>query len=470
MKSSIKRRWFIYYFFGTVTILFIMACAVTWTLCQKYTTIAESVISESSTPAVESFFIAYSDDKNFKKAAKKFIEDFEYKTKIEVWVIDKSGNVIASSGGFKINEKTDLWDDYKAALSSDNNKAFCDYKTSSKESVTAMSHILRDDNGEVYGALRYIVSTQDVYSQLVLFLFVIILSFAILILLITNSGMYFVESIVNPVSKICATTREIAKGNFDVRIKNDYNDEIDELCNSINDMALQLSQIENIKNEFISTVSHEIRTPLTAIKGWSETLNNFSDNRDLTKKGLEVIIDETDRLSNIVEQLLDFSSIQSNTISLKSGKVDIISLIKKVVDIYSQKAIDKNIRVTLKNETLTTFFVPGDEDRLLQVFINVIDNAVKYIGNGSKIIIICSMYKDKVKISISDDGIGISQENLPHIKEKFYKANNTIRGAGIGLSVCDEIIKLHGGMLNIHSKLNEGTIVEIILPICEKED
>ena len=282
--------------------------------------------------------------------------------------------------------------------------------------------------------------------------------------------MYFVESIVNPVSKICATTREIAKGNFDVRIKNDYNDEIDELCTSINDMALQLSQIENIKNEFISTVSHEIRTPLTAIKGWSETLSNFSDNQDLTKKGLEVIIDETDRLSNIVEQLLDFSSIQNNTICLKVGNVDIVRLVEKVVDIYSQKAIDNNISITLKNNIHIPLSVSGDEDRLLQVFVNIIDNAVKYIGNGSEVIIDCSAYCDKIYIAFSDDGIGISRENLLHVKEKFYKANHKVRGAGIGLSVCDEIIKLHGGELNIESELNKGTTVEIILPTSKKED
>ena len=469
MKSSIKMRWFNNFFITTFFVLLIMACTVVWSLYYRYSTIADKVISSSSTPSVVTYFSENSDEKNFRNVAKKFVEDFEYKDQIEIWVIDRYGNVIASSGGFSVVQKKDDWQDYNLALSSSDNKAFCDFKMPSGEKVTAMCHILKDDDGVIYGALRYITSTSDVYNQLILFVFVIILTFAILILLIGNSGLYFVESIVNPVSKICATTREIAKGNFEVRIKNDYNDEIDELCTSINDMALQLSQIDKIKNEFISTVSHEIRTPLTAIKGWGETLSNYSDDKDLTKKGLEVIIDETDRLSGIVEQLLDFSFIQNKNINLKFDKVDVSALIEKVIDIYKQKTLEEKINISLEKSD-TTFVVSGDENRLMQVFINIIDNAVKYIGNGSDIKISVSKQSDKIRILFCDDGSGIAAKDLMHIKEKFYKANNTVRGTGIGLSVCDEIIKLHGGELNIYSQVGKGTKVEIFLSLYPKEE
>ena len=468
MKSSIKMRWFNNFFITTFFVLLIMACTVVWSLYYRYSTIADKVISSSSTPSVVTYFSENSDEKNFRNVAKKFVEDFEYKDQIEIWVIDRYGNVIASSGGFSVVQKKDDWQDYNLALSSSDNKAFCDFKMPSGEKVTAMCHILKDDDGVVYGALRYITSTSDVYNQLILFVFVIILTFAILILLIGNSGLYFVESIVNPVSKICATTREIAKGNFEVRIKNDYNDEIDELCTSINDMALQLSQIDKIKNEFISTVSHEIRTPLTAIKGWGETLSNYSDDKDLTKKGLEVIIDETNRLSSLVEQLLDFSSIQNNTICLMSEVVDVHAIIIKAIDIFEQKAQINKMNFLIEN--IDRVYVKGDSDRLINVFVNIIDNAIKYSGKEKELKINTEIDGDKIAIRFSDNGSGISEKDLPHVKEKFYKANTSVRGAGIGLSVCDEIIRLHSGNLNIYSKQEVGTTVEIVLPVAKKEN
>lgn len=453
---------------GTFIVLFIMASTVVWNLCQKYNTAAQKAISNCSIPVVDSLLENENDDEKFRKSADTIVRNFEHKDKIELWVLDKDGNVVSTSSGFGVIENKNNWTDYKNALKEESGKAFCNLHTSHGEPVTAMSHIIRSNDGKTIGALRYIVSTEDLQKQLIVMLFVTIISFLIIILLIANSGAYFVSSIVDPVTDICVTTGEIAKGNFDVRLNNDYNDEIGELCNSINYMAKQLASIEKMKNEFISTVSHEIRTPLTAIKGWGETLNNFSDNEELTKKGLEVIIDETNRLSSLVEQLLDFSSIQNNTICLMSEVVDVHAIIIKAIDIFEQKAQINKMNFLIEN--IDRVYVKGDSDRLINVFVNIIDNAIKYSGKEKELKINTEIDGDKIAIRFSDNGSGISEKDLPHVKEKFYKANTSVRGAGIGLSVCDEIIRLHSGNLNIYSKQEVGTTVEIVLPVAKKEN
>ena len=453
---------------GTLIVLFIMASTVVWNLCQKYNTAAQNAISNCSIPVVDSLLENENDDEKFRKSADTIVRNFEHKDKIELWVLDKDGTVVSTSSGFGVVENKSNWTDYKNALKEESGKAFCNLHTSHGEPVTAMSHIIRSNDGKTIGALRYIVSTEDLQKQLIVMLFVTIISFLIIILLIANSGAYFVSSIVDHVTEICVTTGEIAKGNFDVRLNNDYNDEIGELCNSINYMAKQLASIEKMKNEFISTVSHEIRTPLTAIKGWGETINNFSDNEELTKKGLEVIIDETNRLSSLVEQLLDFSSIQNNTICLMSEVVDVHAIIIKAIDIFEQKAQINKMNFLIEN--IDRVYVKGDSDRLINVFVNIIDNAIKYSGKEKELKINTEIDGDKIAIRFSDNGSGISEKDLPHVKEKFYKANTSVRGAGIGLSVCDEIIRLHSGNLNIYSKQEVGTTVEIVLPVAKKEN
>ena len=232
-------------------------------------------------------------------------------------------------------------------------------------------------------------------------------------------------------------------------------------------MARQLGQMDEMKNSFISTVSHEIRTPLTAIKGWSETLSSSAEKSEdeVLKRGLKIITSETGRLSSMVEELLDFSRMQSGKLKMKNGVVDIIAEVQQAYLMYRPKAEKegKTLRLVLpKNEES---FVDGDSDRICQVFINILDNAVKYTETNGKIIIKVENLKKYVKISFSDNGCGISKSDLQHVKEKFYKANNEKHGTGIGLAVVDEIIKLHNGLFRIDSTENKGTTVEVMFPL-----
>ena len=240
-----------------------------------------------------------------------------------------------------------------------------------------------------------------------------------------------------------------------------YKDEIGELCDSINNMAAEISTADRLKNDFISTVSHELRTPLTAIKGWGETILQVSDTDPaLTQRGMNVIIDEATRLSGIVEELLDFSRIQNGALSLRIEKMDILAELDETVFAFKDRATREGVDLVYNAPDLPAP-MDGDADRIKQVFVNILDNALKYTKQGGKINVTADVADDKIKITISDTGCGISAEDLPHVKEKFYKTNMTVHGSGIGLAVADEIVKLHKGTLDIDSVLGEGTTVTL---------
>ena len=185
---------------------------------------------------------------------------------------------------------------------------------------------------------------------------------------------------------------------------------------------------------------------------------------DTVQRGVHVIVNETERLSEMVEELLDFSRMQSGRFSLQCATMDVLAELGDAVLIYTEKAKRENIRIIYQEPEMLPF-VYGDKNRIRQVFINVIDNAIKYSNSGSTITISAEEVGNMIQVTITDNGVGISEADLPRVKTKFFKANHTRRGSGIGLAVADEIITMHGGRLDITSELNVGTNVTITLPV-----
>ncbi len=472
LGNTVKDRWIKNVLLVFTAVMFLFSCIIIYSSCTRYFNSAELAIRARNSKSVDTFFSEYNngDADAFTIGAYEFVENFQYRDIMEVWVLDKNGKLLVSSSGFSESSSSD-WEDYDIALEAEDNIGVKRLKLSSGEPVTAMTYILRDSAGNNYGAVRYLVSMQDMYNQLFMIIIIVIAAFFLVVALMAISGMYFVSSIVNPVSDICKTTAEIAKGDFSARIDYDYyHDEIGELCMSINNMAQQLSEIDKMKNDFISTVSHEIRTPMTAIKGWGETLKSLGNDPVIMNKGLDIITNETERLSVMVEELLDFSRMQNGKIRLVNEEIDLLYILENVYDTYKQKAVNENINLSFELGGNTDIRIIGDKDRIRQVMINILDNAIKYTPENGNISITVARIQKYVKIIVCDSGIGIAQKDLPHIKEKFYKADNNIRGTGIGLAVADEIIKMHSGEINISSEVSKGTTVEIILPVVFKED
>ena len=402
-------------------------------------------------------------DYDFIEKSVKYIKNFCKNEKYEVMIFNESDQIILTSVGFLPEDSQDA-PDYWQAKNSSENIGYWEGKNLNGEKVMGVSRAIYDKDGNYVGAVRYITSLEVVrHRVLIIMLFLLLLEAAVLIFLIT-SGTYFIKSIVDPVTDICNKSALIAQRDFNVEISKKYDDEIGKLSDAINYMAKELKESEKLKNDFVSSISHELRTPLTAIKGWAETMQICETDSSTMKRGLEVIVKEAGRLSGIVEGMLDFSSIREKKVSLVKEKIDILAELGEAVYMFKNKAKSEN-KTLIYSEPKMMPTVLGDKNRLKQVFINILDNALKYTSEGGGISVSVCEKEECVAISVTDNGCGIPVEHLPNVTKKFYKANYSQRGSGIGLAIVDEIVELHGGKLDIISEEGFGTTVTITLPI-----
>ena len=399
---------------------------------------------------------------DFLTAARNYVENFPNKESMELMVFNSEGHIITTSIGFAPDQSQPM-PDYQQALADANGYGTWTGRLTSGEKVMAVTRVIQNDAGSVVGGVRYVVSLEEADKQIGMVVGILILAGVVILLFISTSSYYFMKSILTPIKEIGATARRIAQGDFKARIEKSNDDEIGQLCDTINDMAVELGAAEKMKNDFISSVSHELRTPLTAIKGWAETMQGGGMDDETFDKGMSVIIRESERLSGIVEELLDFSRMQSGRMTLTMDKIDILAELGEAVYMFSERAKSEH-KYLLYEEPRMLSPVLGDINRLRQVFVNILDNALKYTGEGGTISVVASEENGYIRVAISDNGCGIPPEHLPNVKKKFYKANQTVRGSGIGLALADEIMRLHSGSLEIESHENVGTVVTIRIP------
>lgn len=428
----------------------------------------------SATSELSLVFSGYTSDSStsFTSAARDYVENFDKKEQMEVMVINSAGRVVMTSTGFIPSDDQNLTD-FEQAKSNGEGYAFWNGKLSTDEKAMSETRIITNDNGTVVGAVRFIVSMDPINERILIVSGIIILIGIVIIVLVVLSGLMFIRSIVKPIRRLSEISAQIAHGDFSAseKIDHKYDDEIGDLCDAVSDMAKDLQTTEQMKNDFISRVSHELRTPLTAIKGWAETMQ-LSERGKLDRrtfdKGMGVIIKESGRLTSIVEELLDFGRIQSGRMVLMNEKIDILAEFDETVYMLKERAVDEGIHLLYDDPETVFPPVYGDRNRLKQVFINILDNALKYTPKGGVVaaqVIYTKDDPDVIKIIVTDSGCGISAEDLPKVKEKFYKANQTVRGSGIGLAVADEIMNLHHGSLDIESGEGVGTTVTLTFPV-----
>lgn len=397
------------------------------------------------------------------QSLRRTVEQFEEKDKFEFMLLDQNGVVLATSSG-TINENLTEGVDYYHALVSSDGVGRAIFRTPDGERVMAVTELVPYDAGNIT-AMRLVTSLTLADRQwwnMVLIsggVVLVALAFALW------SGLFFIRSIVRPLGQVEVIANRIAGGDLQTRLPDTrYNDEIGRLCHTINEMAEHLTETDRMKNEFISSVSHELRTPLTSIKGWVETIATLKDPSDENyRKGLEVIGAETDRLYAMVEELLDFSRLQ-NGIKLDCQVLDLVAEATDAALFVEGRIRQEGLRLVYE-EPPEPFPVWADPARLRQVFINVLDNAIKYSPPGGSIFLTLTRNPSNVTVSIRDQGRGISPEDLEKVKVKFFKGKNSVRGSGIGLAVVDAIVTALGGTTDITSTLGQGTTVLITLPL-----
>lgn len=463
-KKSITKRWLINNLGVTLLVMVVIEMAFIYSVQNYYYSSARQYLA-SKISAVTSMLSIHSQDSaaNFSAEMRNLLETFNEKDKIELMAISSSGRVVLTSSGFSPEDDM-IMPDYEEAMNTGNEASYVG-KLRSGEKIMAVSVPITGMSSE-YSSVRMVTSLTEIDSTVQTYIIAVTLICILVLLIIVVTGVYFAGTIVRPIRQISFIAMKFARGDFSVRIKNNSGDEIGELCTAINHMADELSAAETMKNDFISSVSHELRTPLTAIKGWAETMMLDGESSPETmRKGVGVIVTETERLSRMVEELLDFSRMQNGKLSLQMENMDILAELGDAVLIYSDKARRENIRI-IYNEPEMLPIVHGDKNRIRQVFINIIDNAVKYSSPGDTVTITAEECSGgKIRITVTDTGCGIKESDLAKVKIKFYKANQTRRGSGIGLAVADEIVSMHGGTLEIKSREGEGTSAAITLPV-----
>ncbi len=462
--KSISIKWFMNIFLVIAVVICIAGTAFSVLFNSLYTDRIESL---SNDYAYEFSALSSSTAKTFKDSAIAIAGEFKYKDKLEVQVMDAAGQTVVSTMGFFAKDDT-ATNDFKKAVESGKPQVFKG-KTNDGEPILATTTVIYNQKGAVIGAYRWITSMQAANKMMYGVTTLIIVICAAILLFSGFSGLFFVKSIVKPIRDVSNVARTIAMGNLNARLEVKKNDEIGELCDAINYMASELNQAENIKNDFISSVSHELRTPLTAIRGWGETAKMSLDtDPELVKRGLDVVLSEADRLSGLVEELLDFSRMQTGRLILVSQPISVMQILRESADMYLELAKKQEIELVF-TESAEDYIVMGDSNRLKQVFINIIDNAVKYTEAGGQVLVDTAKEEGCVRVTVTDTGVGIPAQDIDRVKEKFYKANKTVRGSGIGLAVADEIVKQHGGLIFIESTENVGTTVTIVIPLYEEE-
>ena len=470
--KKVTRRWLVNGLGVVVILLFILEIAAALVIRSYYYEQTENSLYTRAR-SFSDMLGAYAEQSrlDFEAGARDYMEQFPDKEKIEFQVLSATGEILASSTGFI--PESDSLEDYRSAVQAHTTggsepKGVWIGKNAAGQRVLSLTLLVTDSNDMVYGAIRYLVALDRVDAQITLLISVMVAFGLGVIFFVMLSSAYFVGSILRPLTQIGETAKKIAQGDYSCRVEKRHDDEIGELCDTINEMAADIEDAGRLQNEFISSISHELRTPLTAIKGWSETLSD-EQMRDeaILKKGLEVISSEAERLSGMVEDLLDFSRIRQ----LKSGgpreKLDVFAEVQEAVFLFRDRAYREGLELhCVEQEKLPP--VLGDRARLRQVFVNLIDNALKYSRKNGSVRVEVATVPEGVQVVVSDNGIGISAKDLPNVKQKFYRANNKKPGSGIGLAVAEEIVSSHGGTLEIESTEGVGTVVTVTLPVCEE--
>ena len=290
------------------------------------------------------------------------------------------------------------------------------------------------------------------------------IAFCIFIIAIVGLLSFWMSrSIVRPIHSLTAVAAKLADGQYEERADETPRGEIGELARTMNLMSDNIREKEELKNDFISSVSHELRTPLTSIKGWAITLQSEGIKPELVGEGLKIIEKESERLGSMVEDLLDFSRYSSGKIKLSKSRFNLVEIANHILLQMRPRVQEKHINMNY-NYAQPVIEILGDEGRIKQVLLNVLDNAIKFTEDEGTVFLSIEIENTMVRITVSDTGIGISEEDIAFVTEKFWKGSSSQSHTGLGLSICEEIIRAHGGSLTIKSKLGVGTSVSATLP------
>lgn len=461
---GLRQRWLVNAMLPIVLVVIAIVSLYTLGVRQAYYSAMRSGLETHARVAADNFssygLKSYSE---YFRYATITVETFEEKDRLELQFVNINGRVQVSSYGLTAGTQPGT-SDVADAVATGKPAGFEGLDPQTGEKILSVSAPLLF-NGRVIGVLRYVTSLREADRSVLINLAVAVGVALLCIGLTIFSNAIFITSVVRPVAVVSDAARRISAGSYGIMIENRYRDELGELVDNINDMSLKISQAEKIQQEFISSVSHELRTPLTAINGWAETLAaDPCANPEQTQRGLGIIVKESRRLTSMVEELLEFTKMQDGRFTLRVEETDLLAELEDAIFTYRELFGQEGIELRYEcADDLPPIIADGE--RMKQVFCNVLDNAAKHGGSGKRIDVSVTAEDGSMVIRVRDFGPGIPIAELPYVKQKFYKGSSKARGSGIGLAVCDEIMRLHNGTFDIANADGGGTVVTMTLPM-----
>lgn len=463
--KGIRKRWMLNSISAVLLIVLFAVAAFSAAITSYFYSTMSIGLNSRITSALP-YFSNVKSRSEYYQSASNYVQNFTEKNRLELQIINPSGSIYESTNDLTISGSYPNTPDVTGAIEERKQSSWSGTAPVTGERIMSVSAPIVSRNGTLIGVIRMVTSLSRADIQVVKIVAAALAVGATIVLLVYFSNLYFVRSIVEPVTAVTDTAKRIAAGSYGIQMEKKYDDEVGDLIDAVNDMSMKIKQSEKMKSEFISSVSHELRTPLTAINGWAETIMN-GEVRDASdvKKGMGIIVSEARRLTNMVEELLEFSRIEDGRFTLSVEPMDIKAELEDAVYTYTE--FFRREGITLTHTDCEEEFppIPGDPERMRQVFCNLLDNAAKHGGSGKRIDTAIRREGDAAVITIRDYGPGIPEEELPHVKYKFYKGSSKARGSGIGLAVCEEIVTRHNGRLDIGNAEGGGCIVTILLPI-----
>ena len=464
--QGLRRRWLAGSIVPVAAILLLVGVLISVGFASNYYNSARSTLRAKASSGAD-YFNTYvmTGYKEYYRSATLYAATFDESDRIELQFLNSAGRVEVTTRGLTAGTYPGT-PEIARAVESGTVQDFVGRDEATGERIIAASSLLKY-NGQVVGVMRYVTGIGELDRQVFLTVLVVCGVMAAVICLIFLSSSIFINNVVAPVSAVSEAAKRISGGSYGIQIPNKYTDEMGVLVDNINDMSLKISQSEKMESEFISSVSHELRTPLTAINGWGETLlEDESCDAQQLRRGVQIILKESRRLTNMVEELLDFSKMTDGRFTLQVEDTDLQAELEDAV--YSYRELFRQDGIALEYSSDRAEYsevISGDPERLKQVFCNLLDNAAKHGGGGKRITVHLTQRDGEYVITIRDFGPGIPEAELPYVKQKFYKGSSKARGSGIGLAVCDEIVQRHGGRLEIANAEGGGTVVTVYLPL-----
>ena len=466
---GLRQRWLFNTVLPIALLLTLIAAVFSAGITSYYYVTMQRGLENRAQAMADSFNEYFMDNgyRSYYQKATQSAEGFEEKTRIELQFLNSSGRIEVSTSGLTAGSSPGT-EDINGAREN-RMTPFQGEDPETGEKIMAVSCPLVSD-GRVVGVLRMVTSLQDVNFQIMLTVSMVVLVALLTLVLVIASNLIFINNVVEPVAVVSEAAKRISAGSYGFRIEKKYPDELGELVENINDMSLKIGQNEKMKSEFISSVSHELRTPLTAINGWGETiLEDPAGDPEQLRRGIRIILNESRRLSTMVEELLDFSKMEDGRFTLSIEEMDLQAELEDAIFTYRELFRQEGIELEYEVGEELLPPISGDPERLTQVFCNVLDNAAKHGGAGGRIQVSIFQEDREQVVRVRDFGPGIPEAELPFVKQKFYKGTSKARGSGIGLAVCDEIINLHGGELVLGNAEGGGAEVTIRLPMKSEE-